>query len=128
SRGNIVKSASLVVKKVKPVEPAAAQLIRARYGRFLGPQFPVEPGGETSRGVHTNCHRIVPFRIAASGEVEELIDYDVRWRENPAPATAARRSSASFKNNSVLATGTWYKIGITRTGLHRVNRAFLNSL
>ncbi|MBX3164259.1 MAG: type IX secretion system sortase PorU [Bacteroidetes bacterium] len=36
--------------------------------------------------------------------------------------------TTSFKNNSVLATGNWYKIATTETGIYRINRTFLSNM
>lgn len=38
------------------------------------------------------------------------------------------RSNQSYKSNSVLATGTWYKFSVDTTGVYKLNRDFLNNL
>src|SRR6187551_661095 len=38
------------------------------------------------------------------------------------------RAQRSYVSNSVLATGNWYKIAVTREGVYRLDIAFLNGL
>ncbi|MDO6392491.1 type IX secretion system sortase PorU [Pontibacter sp. BT731] len=37
-------------------------------------------------------------------------------------------TQSEFATSSVLSTGNWYKIGVTASGIHRIDRAFLQSL
>jgi len=39
-----------------------------------------------------------------------------------------QRSNQSYKSNSVLATGTWYKFSVDTTGVYKLDRDFLNNL
>lgn len=50
------------------------------------------------------------------------IDEDVAVKSNPA---AAKLTDAA---NSVLANGTWYKIGVTQTGFYKIDYNFIKSL
>ncbi len=60
--------------------------------------------------------------------IEQVSDFSVDIVEQPVtstPTTAAKTTTAS---NSVLSSGTWYKIGITNTGLHKIDASFLTSM
>lgn len=37
-------------------------------------------------------------------------------------------TSIAYGQSSVLSTGTWFKVGITETGIHKINRATLDAL
>jgi hypothetical protein len=117
----------LITRKTAPVTGSHAEVIRKYHAAYLGREFILEPVSSLSRNENMNHHRLFPFRITAGGEIEELIDYEVTWRTAPA-AREGRQSGSSFVNNSVLTTGTWYKIGVTQTGLHRVTSAFLSNI
>ena len=41
---------------------------------------------------------------------------------------SAIKSKVNFKNNSVLATGEWYKIGVQKDGFYEINKSFLESI
>lgn len=72
----------------------------------------------------------VPLRKNSStGKIERLISFNVNF------ATSAKKqinktanSNRSYNNNSVLATGTWYKIGLAKDGIYKIDYNFLDSL
>lgn len=71
--------------------------------------------------------KIVPIRRnASSGQLEKLVSYDLRVTTQPARrAPVMQRASAT---TSVLATGTWYRIGVGNTGVYKIDYNFLSSL
>ncbi|HLO38046.1 MAG TPA: hypothetical protein VK173_06150, partial [Lacibacter sp.] len=42
--------------------------------------------------------------------------------------TVAVNAQRTYRNNSVLASGDWYKISVKQPGVYRINIAFLQSL
>lgn len=72
---------------------------------------------------------ITPYRFNNSGLIEELVSYDVNWEITDSETSVLKTSTAStFTNNSVLSSGNWYKIGLTKSGVYKLNRTFLNSI
>ena len=67
---------------------------------------------------------IIPIVKNASGQYQRLTSCDIRF-EGEAPIVASK--SAGLKN-SVLKTGTWYKIAVSTTGLHKVTYNNLKEL
>jgi hypothetical protein len=65
----------------------------------------------------------------SQGIVDELNSCTMTVEETDQPArqttTAAKTTDVT---TSVLATGTWYKIGITKTGFYKIDYAFLKSM
>jgi hypothetical protein len=119
----------LVVKKVLPVAEPHASVIRNYFGSFLTGNFETVAVNSLSKNQNLNKHRLIPFRINAANQVEELVDYEVNWQVSANNNRTFRSAaSASFAANSVLSTGTWYKIGVTQTGIHKITRPFLSSL
>jgi hypothetical protein len=64
--------------------------------------------------------------IYVNGEVRFLKSFTIHVTSSP-NYTATTRTT-SFAASSVLATGTWYKVGVSATGLHKIDAAFLTSL
>ncbi len=70
----------------------------------------------------------VPLRRNPStGSYQKLLSFTIDFvlKERMAPLQPASRS---FKQNSVLATGTWYKVAVQFTGVHRINYADLSAM
>jgi hypothetical protein len=57
-----------------------------------------------------------PFVKNSNGQYLRLVSCDIRF-EGVKPVSVAKRS---VLKNSVLASGTWYKIAVNTTGLHKV--------
>jgi hypothetical protein len=64
--------------------------------------------------------------IYLNGEVQILRSFTIHITSTPdyTPTTRA----TTFAASSVLASGSWYKIGVSATGLHKIDAAFLTSL
>lgn len=126
---HLIATPVLEVLKTAPVKPPYDKIILDRFGKHLRKTFVAEPSSGISRNERTNGHLIVPFRINSQNQVEELLSYNISWRESAAPAAAERRSrSSSFVTSSVLQSGNWYKIAVTQTGIHKLTKSFLTSL
>jgi hypothetical protein len=123
----VSQHAKLVVEvlSAKIATQQQSQIIKKEFGKYLTNNFETDASGGICKGEYYNTYKIFPFRINANNEVEELVDYTVEWvTEN----TAGERQVAAvsnFTNSSVLATGKWYKIGLTNTGMYKLNKAFL---
>lgn len=73
--------------------------------------------------------KVPAFTKDADGSLQQLTSCQLSITQQPAatqPATAAKPTA--FAASSVLATGTWHKIAITRTGFHKIDPAFIASL
>ncbi len=117
---------TLVIKKVAVVAEPHASVIKKYFSKYLTTNFELKAKESLSKGENLNHHQLFPFRLNANGQIEELIEYGVNWQittDNLRKPTSA----AAFKNNSILASGNWYKIGITKTGFHKIDKAFLTS-
>lgn len=71
---------------------------------------------------------IVPIRKNEStGKYERLTAFDIQVNAIE-EAKSTRTNTKSFSNNSVLTNGTWYKIGVSKTGIYRIDYNFLASI
>ena len=66
---------------------------------------------------------INPFRNN-NGVVEKLISFKLRIN----PCSETNMELNNFVENSVLNSGSWYKIGVTQSGVHELDIDFLNNL
>ncbi len=76
------------------------------------------------RGISVLVFEYIPIYIAG-GEVREVTKFRLKVQTNPIPAKGKMQT---FASSSVMATGDWYKIGVTQDGLHRMDRNFLAAL
>jgi hypothetical protein len=74
--------------------------------------------------------KLIPLRINKStGKVEKLITYEIQWQNTGEIISASHKnSSVSFAPTSVLANGTWYKIGTTANAVYKIDKAFMDKL
>lgn len=78
--------------------------------------------------------RINAIRLnETTNKYEYLEKYEPIWntdKVNFSVQTNHLKTTAvnSFANNSVLGAGVWYKIGVTKNGVYKLNKAFLTSL
>ncbi|MBX0334204.1 type IX secretion system sortase PorU [Pontibacter sp. HSC-14F20] len=67
--------------------------------------------------------------IALHARAQEGITATQQSAAQPSQSTQSTENTPSrFVTSSVLSTGNWYKIGITESGIHRIDRALLQSL
>ncbi len=67
---------------------------------------------------------------AANGQLEKLTSFEYTYTTAATTANNnnARNSNRTYKSNSVLSNGSWFKFGVTETGIHKIDRTFLQSL
>lgn len=70
--------------------------------------------------------RLLPFIIDSStNNILKLKEFKIIGRKEIQIAENSRKPN-SFKSNSVLQSGTWYKIGVTGKGIYKIDYNFLN--
>lgn len=62
-----------------------------------------------------------------TGKIEKVVSYSVQVSTTEKASQKVANANA-YVANSVLKTGTWYKIGVTKDGLYKINYAYLKSL
>ncbi|MBI3133553.1 MAG: type IX secretion system sortase PorU [Bacteroidetes bacterium] len=62
--------------------------------------------------------------INSNGQVQILSEIQVEVEATPLMTTRA----ATFVPNSILASGSWYKIGVSQSGVHKIDLSMLQSL
>lgn len=76
---------------------------------------------------------VVPLRNGVNG-IEKLTRFEYSYQSTPVQTSAQTTPQAkamkisSSSPVSVLSSGTWYKLKVTKTGMHKIDYAFLKSL
>jgi hypothetical protein len=70
---------------------------------------------------------LIPLRIR-NGQVERLTSFELEAESGPGAGQERGGGPFPFADHSALAEGTWYKIGIARDGVYRIDRSFLSQL
>ena len=85
------------------------------------------------RVIHQKKHyqlvHIYPKRVDRSGrrvQTADRIDYTFAKRSLPVQKTGG--ANKTIADNSVLASGQWYKIGVTRSGVYKMDYNYLSNL
>lgn len=59
---------------------------------------------------------------------EKLVSFDIQLTPSKTGFAGNKSQVSNFASNSVLATGTWYKIGVTTAGIYKIDYNFLKNL
>jgi hypothetical protein len=63
----------------------------------------------------------------SNGQVQNIVAFEVEITFDVIPLSQASFNKKSFATNSILATGDWFKIAVTKTGFHKLDRNFFQS-
>lgn len=125
---NEIASAYIEKQQTVQLSPELSQKIISRYQKYLTSAFETEVTILHEQLQSTACAKIIPYRLTASGLIEELLSYEIKWETKESGETQKNYSAAGFTTTSVLSSGNWYKIGITKTGVYKISRSFLSSI
>ncbi|MFN5793918.1 MAG: hypothetical protein ACK455_03900, partial [Bacteroidota bacterium] len=70
--------------------------------------------------------KIFPFIKNGNGEIEKLTSFEIDVAQGPMQRVSS--SVLNFASNSVLATGSWYRIGVPSDGLYKLDYKFLSDI
>ena len=125
---NQIATPQLKVLQTQTVTAAVANILSKFYGDLINPNFQLIPKASLSRNNNLNHYQLIPFRMNALGQYEELVAYDVTWQVNNSNNGMSSKPAGSNTYNSVLSAGDWYKIGITKSGVYKISREFLSTI
>jgi hypothetical protein len=123
---------SLINPVYQPLTPAELALMK-NYGRYLSSDVVLKYSIEIQRKEPFAHLSFVPIRKNAGGEYEKLVSFSLNVQqshteENNLTHRYARKHQQSFASNSVLANGTWYKIGVVGDGIYKLDYAFFKNM
>ncbi|MFZ4614024.1 MAG: type IX secretion system sortase PorU [Bacteroidia bacterium] len=70
--------------------------------------------------------KVIPFIKNGNGEIEKLISFEIDVVQGQMQRTVS--TSLNFASNSVLVTGTWYRIGVPSDGMYKLDYKFLSDI
>ncbi|WP_235296828.1 type IX secretion system sortase PorU [Portibacter marinus] len=70
------------------------------------------------------AYAFLPF-IKKSGRLERITQIEFTYQFTPQPTTSMR-GGPEFKNSSVLKDGDIYKVGISKSGIYKINKSFFD--
>lgn len=62
---------------------------------------------------------LLPFVKDASGQISKLVSFDLSL--NPKYLHSLAKSGHNYSSQSVLASGLWFKVGVTESGLYKIS-------
>ncbi|MBK7128168.1 MAG: type IX secretion system sortase PorU [Crocinitomicaceae bacterium] len=119
-----IKSYTYQIKQVVYEKIGNQQLVPAKQLVFKS-QHDADIRFETARGENYLVARYNPI-IEQNGELVIVSKMVIEVETIGTQITGDR--AATFASTSVLASGFWYKIGVTNSGIHKMDAAFLGSL
>src|SRR6202007_1900812 len=97
------------IQKTAVVGDPHATNIKRQFTKFLTQNFELISTTSLCKNENLNQHQLIPFRLNNLNQVEELIDYAITW-QTTTDNNRKLTSVSTFTNNSVLASGEWFKI------------------
>lgn len=110
----------------QPLDAAAVSVLGASVS-YLGTAAEVKSSVLISRKMPFAQITILPLRKnPVTGVPEKLVSFSLHVtgivsQQRLAPAT-------TYASSSVLSTGTWYRIGVTNTGIHKLDYNFFSNM
>ncbi|HEU4716463.1 MAG TPA: type IX secretion system sortase PorU, partial [Bacteroidia bacterium] len=127
SDGTSSATATLVDPVYEALDQASLSVMGFGAG-YIGSQPEVKTTVSISRKETFANVTVLPFRRnPVTGAMERLVSFQLRISEN-GRRDARFGVTPQFANNSVLATGTWYKIGVVNTGVQKIDYNFLSNM
>ncbi len=117
----------LRVKRTSIIKSDYAAVIKREFNTYLSSEFELTEVTSISGNTNYNTYYITPIRKLSNGSYEELLEYDVEWRTS-ANANRVANTNSNSKSSSVLSSGKWYKIGLSKTGIYKLDKTFLQNM
>lgn len=110
----------------EPVEEEAAAILEA--AGFRQDSIRLHAGTQWERMQSHSVVSFYPFRLnEETGRYEKLVSFSLQESLEYDPHISYAKTGG-FSSNSVLATGTWHKVCVARSGIHRLTHADLAAL
>lgn len=97
-------------------------VIPTKYITELSKAEPVAFANAEERGQNRFKLKLLPYRVT-NGKVERLVSFDLTLKAIGPIFTSLNKKGN--KTQSVLASGTWYKIKLREDGIYKIDKSFL---
>ncbi len=120
--GNISLSGNIQVISSKKI---SADLLNREQLEVINEDWQIKiQHGIQNRSVISTVE-ILPFRKSGN-EIEVLESFSIQFNHNNSARTA--QATQQYASNSLLASGNWYKIGVEKNGVYKMDAAFFEKL
>lgn len=106
----------------------------SEFKQFITNEFSITESYGRSANKNYVYQKVVPIRLNIQNNRYEYLEqytptWDITKSKKSLPEINLRKNAKSTAaNSSVLATGNWYKIGLTKEGIYKLDKTFLTSL
>lgn len=105
----------------------------AEFKHLITNNFEITSSLGTSAQESIVYSKIIPVRLnPSSNHYEFLESYIPLWDKKTINSTLSynqfKKNKKTTVSTSVLATGKWYKVGVTQDGVYKINKTFLTKL
>ncbi len=116
------------------VDKSSVKIVNVRYGSvssaelskintdLVPDKLEYNLGSSRSRDKLFSILKISPI-VKTAGRFQKVLSFNVEYRYGP-PCD----DYTPGITNSILATGNWYKFKVEKTGIHKIDKSFLNNL
>jgi len=127
ANGRYLLSAQLENMQFETFDSEDAELLREV--KDIPSTIKVSVENATIRKENVPYIRFTPVRRSSSGQLEKLVSADLRLNYSSTSLNRlSRRKSLNFASQSVLRSGNWYKLGVTKDGVVKLDYSFLKRL
>lgn len=121
---------SLVSPVYAPLTPAEVAVINENGNNFISSDIVINYPIVTRQKEPYLYLSLIPVIKTRSGSYEKLVSFSLSIKQShTAPVARTRRlTSGSFVSNSVLATGKWYRIGVAKDGIYKLDYNFFKNM
>jgi hypothetical protein len=128
SEGSNAATATISNEVYVPLDPASVTALGTAVA-FLTTEAQLTTNFTLNRKEPFANVSIIPLRKnPTNGQIEKLISFSLEIRGINSERNSSPVSTTSFASSSVLATGTWHRIGVVNTGVYKLDYNFLSSL
>lgn len=101
--------------------------------QFLMAEFGTEPrvhiNNAKQNKIPVSIVSILPIRLnPQTRQLEKLTQFSYSITAGTNTTNSSANASSNFTSNSVLSTGNWFKLGVTTSGIHKIDKGILQSL
>ncbi|WP_242928012.1 type IX secretion system sortase PorU [Pontibacter vulgaris] len=110
-------------------EPFSADDAKLFDVESIHPEPAISIVNATENKVPVAIVTILPIRRnKQTGRLEKLISFSYTYTSQTTATQSTTARKAADLTNSVLSSGNWYKLGVTSSGIHRIDKATLLAL
>lgn len=117
---------SLADKEIEEVTPLEKDFLKRV--NFKTSNFTINTKSTTERGVRFLETHLIPIRYNANQDTyEKLVSFSIK-KSYVYDAKYSTKSAQKYAEQSVLASGNWYKLCIEETGVYKLDYSYLEEL